>query len=131
MTRTGWTRRRFGLAGTSAALGLLGTGDTAAAADAAAQLVEILPPRARRAAIRIGRLFLRSTAAGAGVADLVAELAGDGAFPAGAPLPLRRRWFEQRRRSDFAEGRTVWVGGWLLAQSEVRLCALCALVDGA
>ncbi len=31
-----------------------------------------------------------------------------------------------RIRADFAAGRTVTLGGWVLAQTEARLCAVSA-----
>lgn len=34
----------------------------------------------------------------------------------------------ERRRNDFAAGRTVLINGWILAQSEVRACALLAVL---
>lgn len=40
---------------------------------------------------------------------------------------VRRAALASRIRRDFAEGRTVWVDGWLLADTEVRLYALTAL----
>lgn len=35
--------------------------------------------------------------------------------------------FNERLRRDFAEGDIVWMGGWLLSRTELRLCALMAL----
>jgi hypothetical protein len=32
-----------------------------------------------------------------------------------------------RRRHDFAAGDTVIIGGWILARTEARLCALATL----
>ncbi len=34
------------------------------------------------------------------------------------------RWVWERIRDDFEAGRTVEVGGWILAQTEARLCGL-------
>lgn len=52
----------------------------------------------------------------------------------GGASPVRRlaaadlhAWLRQRNRADFAAGRTVWVEGWLLAQTEARLYALAAM----
>jgi hypothetical protein len=42
---------------------------------------------------------------------------------------LRAR-YQSRQRSDFAEGHMVSVQGWFLSQTEARLCALVALVEG-
>lgn len=33
-----------------------------------------------------------------------------------------------QQRADFAAGRTVMVDGWVLSQTEARLCALAALI---
>jgi hypothetical protein len=35
--------------------------------------------------------------------------------------------FNARLRQDFAEGDIVWMGGWLLSRTELRLCALMAV----
>jgi hypothetical protein len=35
--------------------------------------------------------------------------------------------FNERLRRDFAEGDIVWMGGWLLSRTELRLCALMAI----
>lgn len=43
----------------------------------------------------------------------------------GSDLALRRRLGE-RIRADFAEGRTLLVGGWLLARTEVQLALIVA-----
>lgn len=34
----------------------------------------------------------------------------------------------ERSSVDFSEGRTVWLRGWLLSETEARLCALAALL---
>jgi hypothetical protein len=39
----------------------------------------------------------------------------------------RRAALAARVRADFAEGRTLWVDGWLLADTEARLYALTAI----
>lgn len=41
--------------------------------------------------------------------------------------PAARRAFAAAQRQDFADRRTVLVQGWLLSQTEARLCALAAL----
>jgi len=38
-----------------------------------------------------------------------------------------RNWLQRRRREDFECGRTVNINGWILAETEVRLCALLLL----
>lgn len=39
-----------------------------------------------------------------------------------------RKWFHCRQREDFAEGRIVKIHGYMLSETEARLCALAALV---
>jgi len=39
---------------------------------------------------------------------------------------LLLRALDQRVRAEFGSGTTVRVGGWILALTEARLCALCA-----
>ncbi len=43
------------------------------------------------------------------------------------PDALRSR-FSRQRREDFANGQTVLVRGWVLSETEARLCALTCLV---
>lgn len=46
------------------------------------------------------------------------------------PRPARHRlrtYLQDRVRQDFVAKRTLFVDGWLLAQTEVRLCALAAM----
>ena len=35
--------------------------------------------------------------------------------------------FNEQVRRDFREGETLWMGGWLLSRTELRLCALAAV----
>lgn len=39
-----------------------------------------------------------------------------------------RQYLAMQRKNDFEEGRTVLVDGWILAQTEARICALGVLV---
>jgi hypothetical protein len=39
-----------------------------------------------------------------------------------------RSHFRRQRREDFARGQTVLVRGWVLSETEARLCALTCLV---
>jgi hypothetical protein len=43
-----------------------------------------------------------------------------------ARIDDRRRWFAERVAADFGAGRIVEVDGWVLAESEAKLCALAA-----
>jgi hypothetical protein len=47
------------------------------------------------------------------------------ALAAGDPAALREA-LREAHRADLAEGRVVLVRGWLLSQTEARLCALAA-----
>jgi len=38
-----------------------------------------------------------------------------------------RMFLAEQEKADFAEGRTVMLGGWIISQTEARLCALAAL----
>ena len=40
-----------------------------------------------------------------------------------------RAWIDDQVRDDFAEGRTLLVGGWVLSVTEARQCALFSLVS--
>jgi hypothetical protein len=44
-----------------------------------------------------------------------------------ASAPALRAWLRRRQAHDFANGRVVKLDGWLLAATDVRLCALTAL----
>ena len=86
--------------------------------------------REAEAARVIGRAYLATAPAEAGVEALVTELTlprqNQGEGPAGtAGL---KEWLAQRSRDDFAAGRVVSVDGWLLSESEARLYALVALL---
>jgi DNA-binding IclR family transcriptional regulator len=73
----------------------------------------------------IGRAYLAAVPAEADAARIAALLALGPASGA-SPAALRRR-MAARLRADFAAGRTIVLDGWLLAESEARLCALVAL----
>lgn len=49
--------------------------------------------------------------------------------PAARPEWLAQ-WLHRGRSADFASGRVVTLSGWVLARSEVRLCALLAFLGG-
>jgi hypothetical protein len=86
--------------------------------DGLADLFSTLP-----SARAIGAAYLRSCVDDApGPATLAAEL------PAGETVAALREAVAERVRNDFANGRVVTVDGWLLARTEVRLCALAYLV---
>lgn len=71
---------------------------------------------------RIGRAYLE-TAPEASRERLLVEL-----FPRLEPaMGDWRDSFAARCRQDFADGNTLRIEGWVLARTEVRLCALAAL----
>jgi hypothetical protein len=97
----------------------------------AAQLSGVL--RHQAAAGEIGRAYLRAHPSEADPERLVAEITGD--WEQG-PAELDRLGRDELRlrlreqiRTDFAEGRTVLVDGWMLAASEARLFGLSALIQ--
>ena len=74
--------------------------------------------RDKQAAARLGRAYLE----GRPSADL-ASLEWP-SLPAGGAL---RRRVARQIRADFAAGRVVCVQGWLLSETEARICAMAAL----
>jgi hypothetical protein len=97
-------------------------------------------PSLRRAAIEsllsdiagaraIGLRYLALAPEEADRAALAAALFSGFAEPPASPIEfarLRRTLAAQRDR-DFAAGDTVVIGGWILARTEARLCALATL----
>jgi hypothetical protein len=101
----------------------IGPGRTSAASSALGSeqaLVALFPDAAQAHAM--GQAYLAGLAdmpSTAALAHCIWEhLEGSG--------PIRSRVQDLVRR-DFAEGRIVWVDGWILAVNEARLCALAAL----
>jgi hypothetical protein len=39
-----------------------------------------------------------------------------------------RAMLSDQQRADFAHGRTIMIDGWILSETEVRLCALAAML---
>ncbi len=82
----------------------------------------------------IGETYWRTSGNRPDRAALLARLVAD---VAAARLPARpvvtpeafRALIASRVRADFSAGRVTRLGGWLLSETEVRLCALAAL-DG-
>ena len=90
-----------------------------------AALVELLPTRADAAVI--GRAYLAANPAEADLNRLVRQLTA----LANTPSDLQAAIGDRLRR-DFADRDTVRLDGWVLARTEARLCAVCALLyDGA
>jgi hypothetical protein len=98
-----------------------------AGADPLGQRLEALLPHTESASV-VGRAYLRIAPHERQVGRLVALLGLDGdAGILGPDVEALRRDLARRTRRDFAEGHVVMVQGWMLALTEVRLCALAAL----
>jgi|APTNR8051073442_1049403.scaffolds.fasta_scaffold43140_2 hypothetical protein len=85
----------------------------------------------RESAAVIGRTFLRTCPAEADANRLerflLARAADRRFYPDGDRPDDVRRCLSMMFRDDFATGNIVYVDGWILARSEARLYALCAL----
>ena len=118
--------RRSLLKAGSSLLALAALGRTAAAlpapGDGAARLLTLLGNPG--AAARLGRCHLLRHPEEADAARLTARLTARLA-PAGGPI--RRAALRRSLAADFAAGRVTTVDGWILAATEVDLCALAAL----
>jgi hypothetical protein len=77
----------------------------------------------------LGARYLRMAPEEADGAALAAELFSHLAEQPGTAIQFAEigRTLAERRERDFAAGDTVIVGGWILARTEARLCALAAL----
>jgi hypothetical protein len=79
-------------------------------------------------AVSIGQSYLRCTPREADPKMLNAVLfAGHGSVP--QDEEALRAFVTRRIREDFTHGRIAEVQGWLLSQTEARLCALVAIQD--
>lgn len=80
----------------------------------------------------VGREYLRSVP-GEEDARLLVDLICSGqaagrANLVGADLKELREWLRHQQCQDFEHGRIVKVQGWILSETEARLCALAALI---
>lgn len=81
------------------------------------------------AAARVGNAYLASTTTTPTRAQLEQRLFGE----AGASATFARgpeavgRWLATEQKADFEAGRLAKVEGWMLSETEARLCALIAL----
>ena len=75
-------------------------------------------------AARVGRAYLDSVPSERDLDRLLALLDP----PQAAGLEALRAWAASSVSRDFERGDAVDVGGWQLARTEARLCALCELV---
>jgi hypothetical protein len=80
-------------------------------------------------ACAVGREYLRLLPAREANAEQLLHLlhGADGAQFTATNSAELRVLVREAQRSDFAEGRTVMVDGWILSRTEARLCALAAL----
>jgi len=97
-------------------------------------------PAARRAALEsllsdidgaraIGARYLAMVPEEGDHAMLAAELFSGATQPLGTPIAFDklRQTLAARRERDFASGDTIIIGGWIVARTEARLCALATL----
>lgn len=85
-----------------------------------------------KSARRVGSEYLRRAPEEADLSRLVDRIASTHpqrrAQLEQASVTELRELLNQELREDFALGRTIDVSGWVLSQTEVRLCALAALL---
>ena len=96
-------------------------------ATTAHRLVATLRQPASAAAV--GRAYLGQLPERRSIDHLVADLGEVWQAPGAGQVEDLRARLQARIRDDFAHGRTVAVEGWILAESEVRLYALAALLE--
>lgn len=123
------TRRRFLALAASLAGTALPASSVAASAFGPTALA--LAANSARSARAVGRAYLAATpnerAADALVERLTARLpAGRASLASDSDVELRAQ-LHRAIEQDFAAERTVQLDGWLLSQTEARLCALTAL----
>lgn len=90
--------------------------------------------RRRKSAMIVGRKYLERHPRETDPDLLVKLIAGDPLRPLPTDEDDRRalaRWLQLRFREDFIQGLTVRVEGWLLSQTEARLCAMVAMLESA
>lgn len=86
----------------------------------------------RRAASRIAEAYWESSTGGRDAGILLDRLRSCTSIDlsaTGSPEQIRDR-VRRRIRGDFAEGRTITVDGWVLSETELRLCEVTALLMG-
>jgi hypothetical protein len=84
--------------------------------------------RHHHSAGEVGRAYLAIAPDEADPAILLRLLGADDPNLSVLDTEALRRIIRDRQRNDFAEGRTIMVRGWILSRTEVRLCALSALI---
>jgi hypothetical protein len=137
-TRDYLSRRAFlSMLGVFAAIGfvqpagaLAGLGGSAASDPLVSKLARFFTQK--ESASRVGREYLRCVPGEADarlLVDLICSTREERRKVfAGADKGKLRELLMLQQRRDFESGRTVNVRGWILSQTEVRLCALAALI---
>jgi hypothetical protein len=100
-------------------------GATLGGAPAAERLVALL--RHRDSAKRVGCEYLKARPKEACAANLLAQLTRDLKLQALSDPDLRAH-FNKRSKADFSARRVVKLDGWILSETEARLCALTTLL---
>jgi hypothetical protein len=129
--RAVYSRRRFlyvvGAAASAAVLGVgLAVRRRGKEEPAAARLTALLgDPRAARA---LGAVWVAANREQSRPADLAGGLLRDlGPGATSADPQVLRRLVAERVHGDYAAGRVGKVDGWVLSETEIRLCALAAV----
>jgi hypothetical protein len=100
-------------------------GATEGGEPAAERLAALL--RHRDSAKRVGREYLKARPQEACAANLLAQLTRDLKLQALSEGDLRAH-FNKRSKADFCARRVVKLDGWILSETEARLCALTSLL---
>jgi len=98
---------------------------TLAGEPAAERLAALL--RHRGSAERVGREYLKARPQEACAANLVTQLTRDLKLQVLSDGDLRAH-FNKRSKADFSARRVVKLDGWILSETEARLCALTSLL---
>lgn len=117
-------RRHFMLSSLTLSLVVASTASSTSGRTPSAGLLSHLP-----AARLVGRHYLALVPEEHSAAALRSALFDGADFEDGGPAGVERlrAHIHGRRRQDFAAGDTLVVGGWLIARTEARLCALSVL----
>jgi hypothetical protein len=95
----------------------------------ASKLTEILPHRDSAAAV--GREYLKIAPLEADVSrliDLIVSPEKSIGAQSRTDAEALAESLRAKQRDDFEQGRTVLIQGWMLSQTEARLCALVSLI---
>ena len=87
--------------------------------------------RSPASASAIGRAYLQSAPQDADERRLLRLICASGPHWHTADTKRLRLLIVQQQAEDFQQGRVVQVHGWMLSETEARLCALAALREGA